>query len=141
VTGVEQAGDFIFMQTGDDGRVRFGFDHWGGGGAHGDWLPADPASLHTVEISLGSLFPLPGHVLLSRYPADEVTRLKRQVLVLFDGAVALESDAPAYAASPYDVYVGQNPIGGSSCGYAFSGRIVSVERFWPAIAPDNGRQK
>ena len=73
--------------------------------------------MHALEVSLGSLFP-PG-------PDDSPARRAR---ILMDGTAVLDIEQDTYDSSPYDVAVGTNPIGGSTCGYAFTGAILSVKR-------------
>ena len=57
-----------------------------------------------------------------------MARLKREVRVKIDGRIVLEAEQLAYETSPYDVYVGANPIGGSTCSYAFTGEILESGR-------------
>jgi hypothetical protein len=40
----------------------------------------------------------------------------------------LDAEQPTFDSSPYDVTIGRNAIGGSTCVYEFSGGIKSVSR-------------
>ena len=65
VTGIEQAGDFIYIRYQGIVGSNLALTTGGGGGKVTDWLPVDFAVPHTIDITLGSLFPPAGHVLLS----------------------------------------------------------------------------
>jgi len=128
VSGVQGAGDFIYVHYVDHNQISLGLDHWGTKGLRTTWLPVDFAVNHTVEIQVGSLFPPPDHVLLAGRDSAQVEELKKRVRVLLDGEVVLDAIQPTYESSPYDVLVGRNAIGGSTCSYQFSGEIISAER-------------
>jgi hypothetical protein len=50
------------------------------------------------------------------------------VVVHANGAKVLEARASPYACGPGEIYVGSNPLGGSTCGPKFTGTIVSSQR-------------
>lgn len=135
VTGVQSAGDIVYVRYENNWQIRLGLDHWGHPGSLSGWLPIDYSVNHVVEIQMGALFPPPGHVLLSRLPPDEIPRLKNRIRVVLDGEVVLDAEQPTYDSSPYDVVVGRNAIGGSSCVYGFSGEIKSTTRLPLPAAP------
>jgi hypothetical protein len=135
VTGIPQAGDFIYVRYIDDRHVSFGLDHWGGKGGECNALPVDFSVAHTVEISMGSLFPAFGHPLLSGLPPATRARLKDEVQILLDGAIVFAADRGTYESPGYDVTVGRNAIGGSVCDYAFTGTIERTERLGLPSAP------
>jgi hypothetical protein len=117
VTGVPRAGDIVYVEYLGGGSVRLGVDHWGGMGLETGPIPAAPGTEHTVEIAMGSLF-----------PSADGSAAPEHLKLLFDGAVVADADHPSYDSSPYDVTIGVNAIGGSTCGYAFSGRILEARR-------------
>jgi hypothetical protein len=131
VTGVSQAGDLITVEYSGEGRVRFVLDHWGGADTTSGWLPVDFSIAHVVKISMGSLYPGTDALLSPRISPDRFECLKRVVRIVLDGALAVEVDRPTYESSPFDVVVGYNVIGASSCGYAFTGTIDRVDRLAP----------
>ena len=45
-----------------------------------------------------------------------------------DDAVVWEVEADFYAAEREEIAVGRNPIGGTSCGPAFTGDVLAAER-------------
>jgi len=116
-TGVPRAGDIVYVRYQPGGRVSFGIDHWGGAGFATGALPVDYSADHEMLISIGSLFPAGGR-------GEGVQHAR----VEMDGAVVFDGDQDTYDSSPYDVAVGVNPIGGSTCAYAFTGRILGAER-------------
>jgi peptidoglycan/LPS O-acetylase OafA/YrhL len=128
VTGVNQAGDFITVEYSRDGRVRFALDHWGGEGAQSDWLPVDRHASHSIVISMGSLYPHSGDGLSIPVSVEHFRKLKDTVKVSFDDKTILEVERPTYDSSPFDVAVGHNVIGGSTCVYSFSGKVTQVDR-------------
>ncbi len=128
VSGVQNAGDFIFVRYESKGQIRLGFDHWGHMGFLSDLLPIDFSVNHILEIQMGALFPPAGHVLLSELNTNQIEQLKTRVRLVLDGAVVMDIDQPSFESSPYDVFIGRNAIGGSTCVYEFSGDIKSVSR-------------
>jgi len=116
VTGRPGAGDFVYVRYEGEGRVRFGFDHWGVGGALSAPIALDPAAAHRVVISMDSLYAT----------ADE--RAPHRVEVRLDGRLVLDVNSPCHPARAPEWYIGENPIGGSTCGAKFTGRLLLVER-------------
>lgn len=116
-TGVPQAGDVIWVHYLDSSHIEVGLDHWGSASTRSDPISVDFAAPHVVSIDLGSL-------LAPDAPALE----KRRLEVRIDGKTVLAADCRPYDSSPFDVVVARNPIGASSCTYAFTGQIDRVER-------------
>jgi hypothetical protein len=117
VTGRAGAGDFVYVRYVDKSHVAFGFDHWGVGGLKGNPVEVDYSQPHSLSISFGSLYP-PGS------PQRDSGALK----VLMDGLPVLDGDFSCYPSSPAEVRVAENPIGGSTCGPAFTGNILGIEQ-------------
>ena len=142
VTGRTGAGDLVYVTYVDATHLRVGYDHWLVGGPHGALLPVDYSSPHDLEICLGSLLPPVADAWWGATPAAERVRLRRLVRVTLDGALALETTSDPYPAAPGQVYVGANPIGGSTCQPTFSGGLFVAERSGPdalsAAAPAAG---
>jgi hypothetical protein len=109
--------DFIFVEYLAPQRIRFGFDHWGKPARFSEPVTVPASVPCIVEIALGSF--------------GRETGLRREavapVRVQVDGRVVWEFSTKLYPIEPEDVFVGQNPIGGSSSETAFSGVISSVE--------------
>jgi hypothetical protein len=116
-TGVPRAGDIVYVRYRPDGRVSFGIDHWGGAGFTTGDVSVDHSAEHVMLISIGSLLPAVDH-------GGRVQHAR----VEMDGALLFDGEQDTYDSSPYDVAVGVNPIGGSTCAYAFTGSILGFER-------------
>jgi hypothetical protein len=111
VTGEAGRGDFLFVEYLDDGRLRFGLDHWGKATVLSAPLSIEREKPYLVAIELGSF---PG--------ATKADRLVVQV----DGVVAWQRQAPFFSVGAEDVFVGKNPIGGTGCAESFTGTILEV---------------
>lgn len=133
-SGVPQAGDLLAVTYRGRESVRFTFDHWGHTAAVSDWLVVDFDQPHTLEVSFGGLFPPDGHALLAGRPAHGRRLLRERLVVRLNDRVVLDELKPAYASSPFDVWVGRNVIGSTTAGPAFTGEIVRSERL-PLPAP------
>jgi len=128
VTGRTGAGDLIYVHYLDHGRLQFGFDHWGVGGIVGPPVDVPPGGFHCVEVSIGSLYPPPTDASAPRDPR------RLAVAVTLDGVAVLAGSSPCHPAAPPQIFVGENPIGGSTCGEKFTGAILLIER-GPDTAP------
>ena len=132
-TGSEEAGDFVFVIYSDATHIRLGFDHWFTGGPLTAPLAIDYAREHELTLSIGSLFPPEGDILLVGESATTVETLKRRVLVQLDGKTVIDAPADCYESSPEELAIGRNSIKGTTSNLLFKGRIFSVERFWPDL--------
>jgi hypothetical protein len=119
VTGVNGAGDLIFVQRVDSWRVRFGLDHWGGGARYGEPVEIRPGYTYRLEIAMDSLWPRD-----EPRPAPE----RGHVRVTLDGREVLSLESSCHPAAPDQVFIGRNPIGGTSCRPQFEGDILYVRR-------------
>jgi len=114
VTGVAGAGDMIYVRYLDPEHLSFGFDHWGIGGIAGAPIEIDYGQPHTIAVLMDSLFsPGTGSAL---------------VRVTLDGQLVLEGRSPCHPSAPGQIRIAENPLGGSTCGPAFTGRVLSIER-------------
>jgi hypothetical protein len=129
-TGLNEAGDFVYVIYQGPDHIRLGFDHWFRGGPITPPIPVDRTVEHELEISLGSLYPPAEDVIFYGTAPETVAALKRHVLVRLDGQTVLETAADTYESPPRQVTVGRNTIKGTSSGPEFSGEIVAVERQW-----------
>lgn len=120
VTGVTGRGDFVYVRRLPDGRLIFGFDHWGGGATESEPQEVDPYRVHRLEIQMGSLYPtgaMPA-------PGDPA---RRRLRVILDGRDVLAGDHDFHPATAEEVYIGYNPIGGSSATVQFTGNLIAVQ--------------
>ena len=112
VSGVTGAGDFVYVKYVGAGRLRFGFDHWGVGGSVGEPVAFDPTQLHRLEIETGALIPSPAGQAASR------------VRVRLDGATVLDGMSAIHPHTRGQIYIGANPIGGSTAQLLFRGEVL-----------------
>ncbi len=118
VSGATGAGDMVYVKYLDATHIAIGFDHWGIGGSVGQPVEVDYGKVHRFAVSIDSL-----------YPAGAPPRLKGVVRVKVDGTPALDVLWGCYPTRPAEVTIARNAIGGSTCGAAFTGRVLSIERF------------
>ena len=117
VTGKTGAGNLVYVRYVDAGHIRLGFDHWGIGGVESDLIPVNYAVPHRLRITMGSL-----------YPEGSEGTSRSRVRVEVGGRPALDT---VYATHPTEraaIKIGTNPIGGSTCGERFNGRILWIRR-------------
>ena len=118
VTGVEGAGDFIYLRYLEGDKMVFGFDHWGIGGLVGQPVSVDTWKPHRLRLTMGSLYP----------PGENVGEWRTRVRVMLDDAVVLDGEYTCHPSTRSQVRVGENAIGGSTCGPRFSGQIQKLEQ-------------
>jgi hypothetical protein len=77
---------------------------------------------------MGSLFP---PATAAQPDSPELAKLRTRCVVLFDGKPAIDWPTPFYAAKAEQIFIGANPIGGSSADAFFNGTIVKITRVRP----------
>jgi len=128
-SGLTGAGDFFYVRYLDERHVQFGFDHWGVKGSLGAPIEIEPGRAYRLTLSMGSLYPPPpGDPWFSGQPPAVRQAAKTRVLAYLDGRAVLSAESRAYESPPRFVRVGENAIGGSTTGPAFSGTIREVRR-------------
>jgi hypothetical protein len=132
-SGVEQAGDFIYVVYADNDHIRLGFDHWIKGGPLSPPIRIDFEKEHELEISMGSLFPHAEDIVFADEPLAVVEALKNNVVVKLNGETIIDTAAECYESPPGQVKVGYNLINGTSSNPEFTGKILSIERIWPEL--------
>jgi len=135
LTGRTGAADAVYVIYAEDGTVRFGYDHWGVGGPLGEPVTLDRSQAHEVEISLGSLWPpLGDDAAWGGLAHDRRRELLETVTVRIDGRTVLQHRGAAHPSRPEEIAIGANPVGASTCGPVFTGRILSSSRT-PPVGP------
>jgi len=127
-TGRPGEGDLIFVQYINDHEIRIGHDNWGAGATTSEAIPIDYKMDHVVEIDDAALYPLPGH------PGWNGPTIGRTVLVRIDGKIVLDEKTGVHPSSASDVRFGDNAIGASSAGPAFTGLLRRAERLPHTLA-------
>jgi hypothetical protein len=125
VTGKTGAGDFVYVRYTSPYEIQVGYDHWAVGGFLSDPIRVDYRTTNQLEISFGGLFPPAGDPWWKENQAAEAAR--STVRVKLNDKVIVNRSFAAHPAAQESIAVGRNPIGGSTCVSAFSGKIQVVE--------------
>ena len=130
VTGRTGAGEFVYLRYLPGRMVQVGYDLWGVGGGESAPLAWPSGEDLLVQISVPALSPgeAPGAATL---PEASRAKLAGTVRIRVNGRVVHEQPVRPYPASPAEVWVGENPIGGSTCGERFTGKLVRRQRVDP----------
>jgi hypothetical protein len=99
-TGQTMAGDLLFVSMHEDGKVTFGYDHWADRLRTSPEITVAPGETRVVEFWVPALAP-PGR--------------KPELVVKVDGVTIWRKEAPAFECAPENVFLGSNPIGGTTC--------------------------
>ncbi len=121
VTGRTGAGEIFAVEHLAGGEVRFVLDSWGQPMRASPPRKIDFAAVHDLEVTMAALATVDDATLLSGGRAGPLR-------VRLDGATVWEDHTDYHAAEHAEVYVGRNPIGGTSCGPVFAGDVLAAER-------------
>jgi hypothetical protein len=125
VSGVTGGGDFVFVRYHGDGRVSFGFDHWGAGGPESKPIAVGKNRKVEIVTSHGGLMPPGGASVYARSPA--LAALRESVLISVDGQVVVRAVASAHPSKFENITFGRNLIGGSTTVAKFTGTFESMK--------------
>jgi hypothetical protein len=119
--GVVQNGDFLFYIPDAEGRVRFGYDSWGGGSfVMSEPVPVDFSAEHELLLSMGALYP----------PAIKADAAYQGVcghlVIVLDGRPVVTRQVYSHDVAPETITFGVNLIGGSTAGQLFRGDIKRI---------------
>jgi hypothetical protein len=95
-------------------------------------LPVPAAGRCTVDVALGSLYPVNARVLERLYPERQAAGDARRVAVSVDGSEVLRAEFDFVASPPRLVSPGHDLIQDGECDEPFAGRILSAERTSPS---------
>ena len=115
----------------DATHLRIGIDHWGVGARESDAIEVSADKPHRLEVWSATFLPPEGNPAWGQVPVAEQRRLLGSIRVELDGKRLLEVPWKGYAASPDQITIGSNELGGSTASAAFSGRIREVTRQLP----------
>jgi hypothetical protein len=118
-TGRTGRGDILYIVRDDSTHIHFGFDHWGISGFTGPSVAINPRLPHHLSIAMPSLLA----------PADRTGAAARTVRVTLDGSVVFRADTPCHEAGRDELFLAANHLGASTTGAAFSGLILTADRF------------
>ncbi len=113
VSGETGRADFVVAEFLGHDRLRLLLDHWGSGGKFSEPIDYDPKHAYQLEISHPAYVPANG---------DKPTSAQ-ELEVSLDGRPIWRVQATLYPGKGEDVFIGANPLGGSSCGEKFAGEI------------------
>ena len=111
-------GDLVYVKYTGPKTAVFGYDHWGVGGFEGPTTTIEPGKQVDLMVDYGALH------------AGGLAASGR-VHVLMDNATVLDGVAGFHGCEPDTVVVGANPIGASTAGLAFTGKILEQHRLKP----------
>ena len=117
-TGRSGAGDLIFVEYLEPGKIRFGHDDWGGGLVTTRAVSYDPAEPQVVEIDFPPL----------HRAAEPGRRVRAPLALRFNGRLLWYTARPSYPSSALDSYVGFNCVRASTANALFTGAIMEVAR-------------
>lgn len=140
-TGANEAGDIVYVIYHDQDHIRIGLDHWFSGGPLTAPIKIDYTQEHTLEISLGSLYPPKEAVVFAEENPALVASLKRRVVIRLNGQTLIDAESDFYESSPNQIRLGRNEINATSCGPEFFGTITEAERFWPSHFPTEATRR
>lgn len=118
---------FVYIRLLNDSHAKVGIEFWGLSATESPAfkLPSQDATI-TVEVSFPALFPVKGSEDWRAVSEAEQQRLLSLYVVAVDGAVRLKGpvsyDEPARA----NIYLGQNPLGGSLVSDYFTGKVLAA---------------
>ena len=118
VAGPAGRADAVYVRYASDASLILGLDHWGVGGIESSPIPVDYEELHTLTIDFDAL------------QADAARRIGR-IRATLNGRVIWDAKTDSYPYTPEPTAYGENPIGVSSCGPAFTGLLLSVQATEP----------
>ncbi len=124
VSGKTGAGDFVFVRYLSDGRVTFGFDHWGVGGPESAPVALAESRRAIIVVSHGGLMPPREARLYAQSP--ELMALLDSVVIAVDGRPILVASVKPYPTALENITVGRNTIGGSTTTAQFGGEIFAL---------------
>ena len=129
--------DVLCFRYAGDGRAMLGFHHKDAG-----WLSAvsrrsrpielPPGTVHTLEITMGSLLPPVNTRVLNRLlPGVDVDRALSRLSVNVDGEEVLSGRFEFTPAPAGSLTLGRNPVATEHCPSDFSGEVLEVKGMLP----------
>ena len=125
VTGHGITSDLLFAGYDGRNRIKFGLDHFGGGGPVSESVPFDPMRPHTLIVWMGSLSRDVGATAVS---SGSSSSDKNRLVVIFDGRAMLNVEQVFYPGGPQTALLGINPYKATTAGPQFTGLVASVRQ-------------
>ena len=117
VSGRASAGDFLFVQYVDATHIVFGYDSWG-----------HPRHLGTTPIAITPGQPLRLRVVAPFFSSDHrgLVDPPGPLVVECNGASVLSALVHYYPHRSSEIFIGQNPLGGTACAANLQGRLLAT---------------
>jgi hypothetical protein len=115
VSGRVHSGDFLVLKYLDESHVAFGYNSWGHPG-----LISPTAVKVTPGVPLRLKIEMPS----LNQTGDRFTPPPGRIRVTCDGIVVLDLEDHYFTRRPEEIYLGENPLGGTACGPRLHGRLV-----------------
>lgn len=113
VSGVTGQGDLLAVEYLPDRHLRWVLDHWGSPGKSSDSFAYEPGRTYLIEVGHAGFSGRSGVAL--DHPSE--------LTVTIDGVPVWSLQTVLYPVTGGDLYLGSNPIGGSSSEETFSGNV------------------
>lgn len=123
-SGRTEAGDLLFMRVGESGAITLGYDHWADVLRLAPEIPTRFGENHVVEFWMPAVTS-PG----------AAKRGESELLVKLDGVTAWQRSAPFFPTTPRTLFVGLNPIGGSTCETVLPHSVIEETQIAPPVQP------
>lgn len=114
VAGERENSDFLYVKCVTEESVAFGYDRWGAGGPVSAPIPVRKGHAYPVTIEFPSFVNVSGNFI----PPEH------SVKVWIDGREVFACRMQSPLRAPKDLWIGRNPLGGSTCGPGFHGQIT-----------------
>jgi hypothetical protein len=121
--------DVLCLRYLPDGRARLRFHHRGGTAPLlSDEIPLAPGRVHTIDVAMGSLYPVNGAALARVFPAADTASAAEGLRVSVDGREVLSGRYDFIPSRPDRVSIGRDDVDPQYCPEPFSGEVVSASR-------------
>jgi len=128
VTGVTGRGDLMFVHYLPDDKIQFGVDHWAVGSLLGPAVQEQPGVTRTLIVSSAAFLPPATSAEWGATPVALRDHLLSSIEIFLDGKKVLDAPWTGYDATASQIALGKNPIGGSTTGPVFSGKVLASRR-------------
>lgn len=134
VTGVPGQATLGYVRVLSGGKAKFGAEFWGVGSFESEEVVAPGDVTKEIVIRFPALFPPVGDPRWGEVPRAVQQIRRSHLTILVDDRVVLDREVKPTRVPSGPVAIGENPVGGSLVGPAFTGRLLQVTRL-PLSAP------
>lgn len=87
-----------------------------------------PGQTYEIGVRMGSLYPASPALLERLFPGATLDRVRREFVVQVDGQAVMSEESEFYRSGLRKLTIGENRIGGSTCGPRFTGKVLEARR-------------